>query len=63
VTAEFSAGRPLIVSATVARLRRGDAEQPTDLGFRFTDLDMAAADHIRRYVFRQLLEQRRRGAG
>jgi hypothetical protein len=63
VTAEFSAGRPLIVSATVARLRRGDAEQPTDLGLRFTDLDMAAADHIRRYVFRQLLEQRRRGAG
>lgn len=63
VIAEFSPGRYLAVPATVARLRRGAAEQPTDLGLRFTDLSMTDADHIRRYVFRQLHEQRRRGAG
>jgi c-di-GMP-binding flagellar brake protein YcgR len=63
VIAEFSPGRHLAVPATVARLRRGDAEQPTDLGLRFMDLSMTDADHIRRYVFRQLHEQRRRGAG
>jgi hypothetical protein len=62
VIAEFSAGRSLVLSATVARLHRGAAERPTDLALRFTELTMADADHIRRYVFRELHEQRRRGA-
>ena len=62
VVAEFSPGRPMIVPATVTRLRRGDDERPTELGLSFDDLGMADADNIRRYVFSQLLEQRRRGA-
>jgi hypothetical protein len=62
VTAVFSPGVDLAVPATVARLRRGDEEQPTDLGLSFEGLSMTGADNIRRYVFSQLLEQRRRGA-
>lgn len=62
VVAEFSPGRRLTVPATVARLRRGDQERPTDLGLSFVGVTMSDADIIRRYVFSQLLEQRRRGA-
>jgi hypothetical protein len=62
VVAEFDTGHRLAVSATVVRLRRGDEERPTDLGLSFTGLNMTDADSIRRYVFRQLHEQRRRGA-
>jgi c-di-GMP-binding flagellar brake protein YcgR len=61
VVAEFDTGQPLTVAATVVRLRRGDEERPADVGLSFTDLRMADADSIRRYVFRQLNEQRRRG--
>ena len=61
VTAVFNPGRPLIVPATVARLRRGEGERPTDVGLSFVGLNMFDADQIRRYVFSQLLEQRRRG--
>ena len=61
VTAEFSAGRPLSLPAAVARLRRGDNDRPTELGLSFAGLNMTDADDIRRYVFAQLLEQRRRG--
>ncbi|MEU7907960.1 PilZ domain-containing protein [Actinoplanes sp. NPDC049118] len=62
VVAEFTPGRPLSAEATVVRMRRGDGERPTELGLRFMDLKMGEADDIRRYVFRQLHEQRRRGA-
>jgi hypothetical protein len=62
VVAEFSAGRKLTVPATVVRVRRGDTERPTDLGLSFVAVTMGDADTIRRYVFSQLLEQRRRGA-
>jgi hypothetical protein len=62
VVAEFHAGRPFTVPATVARIRRGNKDRPTELGLSFTGLSMAEADKIRRYVFSQLLEQRRRGA-
>jgi hypothetical protein len=62
VTAEFSAGRQLTVPATVARIRRDDKERPTEVGLAFVNLPLAEADQIRRYVFSQLLEQRRRGA-
>jgi hypothetical protein len=61
VTAEFSAGRPLSLPAAVARVRRGDNDRPTELGLSFAGLNMTDADNIRRYVFAQLLEQRRRG--
>lgn len=63
VTAQFSPGRPMTVSATVLRLRRGDEDRPTDIGLSFDSLTIAEADDIRRYVFGRLLEQRRRGAG
>jgi hypothetical protein len=63
VVATFGAGRQLAVPATLARVRRGDKERPTELGLTFVGLTMADADTIRRYVFSQLLEQRRRGAG
>jgi hypothetical protein len=63
VVAEFDPGRPMSASATVVRMRRGDEERPTEFGLRFMDLKMGEADEIRRYVFRQLHEQRRRGAG
>jgi hypothetical protein len=62
VAATFTPGRPMATSATVARFRRGDEERPTELGLQFTGLSMTDADDIRRYVFRQLHEQRRRGA-
>jgi hypothetical protein len=62
LSAKFAPGRPMTTSATVARLRRGDEERPTELGLQFTGLTMTDADDIRRYVFRQLHEQRRRGA-
>jgi len=62
VIAEFDAGQRLALPATVVRLQRGDEERPTDLGLSFEGLTMANADTIRRYVFGQLLEQRRRGA-
>jgi hypothetical protein len=61
VIAEFNTGQHLAASATVVRLRLGDEERPTDVGLSFTGLRMADADSIRRYVFRQLHEQRRRG--
>jgi hypothetical protein len=63
VVAEFSAGRQLSVPAAVARVLRGDKDKPTDLGLSFVGVTMSDADTIRRYVFGQLLEQRRRGAG
>jgi len=63
VIAEFSPGRHLAVPAAVVRLHRGKAGRPTDLGLRFTDMEIVDADYIRRYVFRQLHEQRRREAG
>ena len=62
LVAEFTAGVPLVVPATAIRVRRGDEERPTDLGLSFVGLTMAHADTIRRYVFSQLLEQRRLGA-
>lgn len=62
VVAQFDVGRPLTVSAAVVRVRRGDKERPTELGLSFTDMGMAEADTIRRYVFGQLLELRRSGA-
>ena len=62
LVAEFSAGRQLSVPATVARVRRGDKDRPTDLGLSFAGVTIGDADTIRRYVFSQLLEQRRRGA-
>jgi hypothetical protein len=62
VVASFSPGPHLTVPATVARVRRGDKERPTDLGLSFVGVTMGDADIIRRYVFSQLLEQRRRGA-
>ena len=61
VVAEFVPGLTLAVPATVIRLHRGDEERPTELGLQFVELGMADADNIRRYVFRQLHEQRRRG--
>jgi PilZ domain len=61
VIAEFDTGQHLAVSAKVVRLRRGDKERPTDVGLSFADLKMAEADDIRKFVFRQLHEQRRRG--
>jgi hypothetical protein len=61
VVAEFSPGRQLTVPATVARVRRGDKDRPTDLGLSFVGVTIGDADIIRRYVFSQLLEQRRRG--
>jgi hypothetical protein len=62
VTADFTAERPLTMQATVTRVLRGDEERPTDLGLSFVNSSIADADSIRRYVFSQLLEQRRRGA-
>jgi hypothetical protein len=62
VAAEFIAGGRYAVQATVARFRRGDEDRPTDIGLSFVGLTMAQADTIRRYVFSQLLEQRRLGA-
>src|SRR4051812_710245 len=62
VVVEFIAGGQFAVQATVARFRRGDEERPTDIGLSFVGLTMAQADAIRRYVFSQLLEQRRLGA-
>lgn len=62
VVVEFSPGRRLTVPATVARVRRGDKERPAELGLSFVGVTMSDADIIRRYVFSQLLEQRRRGA-
>ncbi|MET8147536.1 flagellar brake protein [Actinoplanes sp. NPDC049668] len=61
VVAAFETGRELSATAMVVRMQRGDEERPTELGLRFADLKMGEADDIRRYVFRQLLEQRRRG--
>jgi PilZ domain len=61
LTAEFNPGRHQAASATVVRLRRGTEERPAELGLWFTGLNMSDADNIRRYVFSQLLEQRRRG--
>ena len=61
VIAEFDTGQHLAVSATVVRLHRGDEERPPAVGLSFNGLRMADADSIRRYVFRQLNEQRRRG--
>ncbi|GAB1644506.1 flagellar brake protein [Krasilnikovia sp. MM14-A1259] len=62
VVAEFDAGKPMVLPATVVRVLRGDEERPTELGLSFTDLKMNEADNIRKFVFSQLLEQRRRGA-
>ncbi|RZU51403.1 PilZ domain-containing protein [Krasilnikovia cinnamomea] len=62
VVAEFDAGQPMAAPAMVVRVLRGDAERPTELGLSFTDLKIREADNIRKYVFGQLLEQRRRGA-
>jgi hypothetical protein len=62
VVAEFSAGRQLTVPAALTRVRRGDTDRPADLGLSFAGVTMSDADTIRRYVFGQLLEQRRRGA-
>lgn len=62
VQLEFAAGVPLTLQASIVRVRRGEPDQPIDLGFSFEGLTMAEADNIRRYVFAQLLEQRRRGA-
>ena len=62
VVAEFNAGRRLTVPATLARVRRGDPDRPDDLGISFTGATISDADTIRRYVFSQLTEQRRRGA-
>ncbi|GAB1688747.1 flagellar brake protein [Krasilnikovia sp. M28-CT-15] len=62
VVAEFDAGQQMVAPATVVRVLRGDEERPTELGLSFTDLKMKEADNIRKYVFSQLLEQRRRGA-
>ena len=62
LVAEFVAGGQFAVQAAVARFRRGDEERPTDIGLSFVGLTMAQADAIRRYVFSQLLEQRRLGA-
>ncbi|BFU47602.1 flagellar brake protein [Krasilnikovia sp. MM14-A1004] len=62
VVAEFLAGQQMVAPAMVVRVLRGDAERPTELGLSFTDLKIKEADTIRKYVFSQLLEQRRRGA-